>query len=1071
MKAFASAGLTACLVCFATFLGLSAGQAGPLPPAALSPLVQSADPIAAEALAAIAETQASATPAAADAYDSDPDGDPATAWQAVASGGLHACGIKADGTLECWGDNSSGQASPPDGQFFAVAAGLTQSCAIRLDGKLLCWGTESARPNTIPKGTFKDVSAGDAQTCAIRHDGAIRCWGSSNFKQLKAPKGRFESLSAGGQHACAVRIDGRLACWGEQSFMTYERPQGRFKAVATGETHACALRDDGSVVCWGNDAYGQIQPPEGAFKSIAAGNFHTCGLRFDGSAACWGRNDSGELDVPVGESFQALAAGGAHVCGLRQNHSLNCWGSQRNAMSGVGLPPPANLQSFPFSFLTQIFSFLGTGLVNYGKGVDKKWSGGEAKAIPFQWAFGSVGIVMSALQLFLPKPPDPVVEALKRVEADLQELKAAVARIESTMKQIDSKLNALACNVSLQALVNTATQVQTAQDAYSRLIESSQIVLKAYADRAQDPSKEVPDINPQLQKFVDQYEKDLRQALNAIQEALVPAISNKSGPLEDCMVKSFEQWKSKATQLPFDDRLYYQSVYEILGYALTYQNMALVMLQDIDLWHAQQQLNDGKIDYSPGDMVGYCAIVREKAASGDSKSAYWRLAQISCDDATALTDRTYKNMVTQIERAGAPYTGEDTVLSLGSNIVGKGPDSASQSWLWVRDVDAYGDTKGGARNTTIQTSTNPDKTKDFLYYPWKADGQAWITVQDELIAMFNLKWDDNLDLPSLMSEQAGFKNITRKVFWMPGKTFEVSWPELLYKANSAPKLKKTCNGYDEHQNMYCFIASDTGGSKHPISMLGVVCNSDAFSYIITPTYKKRAFPSSTWDIFVKQSTSYNQYIDQLGKIDMNWSTTRYVCTGPTYYKLPVFFMDRANPNGPTAARPRWPVLDIAGLKCTKSMTGNGRDRPKANSVGAPTRCGDDFDRLINALVPRPDSVTPRVELPSAVKDASVTYQPEGQLEVCHIAENLKDWSAIGGYSWEVTNPALDRSATLSADAPGAQSPTRSRQELGALVGAASSEAFTVRCRGTALHGPTGTRYAVESPWSTVSAPW
>jgi alpha-tubulin suppressor-like RCC1 family protein len=791
LKASASAALSACLVCFVTFLGISAGQAEALPPAVISPLAQAPDPIVAEALAAVTEVKGGPAPAAVASYDPAPTSDPATTWLAMASGGMHACGIKADGTLACWGDNGFGQTSPPQGQFVKVTAGLVHSCAIRLDGKLLCWGADGARPTKTPKGRFKDVSAGDAHTCALRSNGAIKCWGASNFRQLKAPRGRFESLNAGGQHTCAVRIDGRATCWGEQSFMAYERPKGRFKAVATGETHACALRDDDRIACWGNDAYGQTQAPEGAFKHIAAGNFHTCGLRFDGSTVCWGRNDSGVLGVPAGEIFQALAAGGAHACGLRQDQTLNCWGSLRNEMSGVRPLLSAGLQSFPFQFLTQVTGFLGTGLVNYGKGVDQKWSKAESRAIKFQYGFMAVSLIMSALQFFLPQPPDPVVEALKRIEADLQELKAAVSRIESAIKQVDGKLTVLACNVSLQPLEDYGTKVQTAQDVYSRLLDSSQAVLKAYADRAQDPNKEVPDINPKIQTFIGDYEKDLRQALNAIQEALVPAISSKTSPLEDCMVKSFEQWKS-AAKTPFDDRHYYQSIYEILGYALVYQNMALTMLQNIDLWHAQQMLNDGKVDYSPGDMVGYCAIVREKANSGDTKSAYWQQALSYCDEATDLTNRTYTHMVAQIERAGAPYSNEDMVLSLGSKILGKGPEWANRSWLWVRDVAAYGNTSDWNPNAPIPASTNQDKTKDFLYYPWKPDGQAWQTVASELTEQMRGREQDypTKDLPTLMRDMAGFRSIIDRVFWMGDTTFS---PYLKDLASS--KLKCNTAGF------------------------------------------------------------------------------------------------------------------------------------------------------------------------------------------------------------------------------------------------------------------------------------
>ena len=58
-------------------------------------------------------------------------------YQAVSPGANHACGIKLDGTMVCWGDNSHGQADPPAGTF---SAGADFSCGLRDDGSAVCWG-------------------------------------------------------------------------------------------------------------------------------------------------------------------------------------------------------------------------------------------------------------------------------------------------------------------------------------------------------------------------------------------------------------------------------------------------------------------------------------------------------------------------------------------------------------------------------------------------------------------------------------------------------------------------------------------------------------------------------------------------------------------------------------------------------------------------------------------------------------------------------------------------------------------------------------------------------------------
>lgn len=1049
MQTLHSAVLSTFLVVLVAIIGLSAGHAKASQPAVISPLAQPQDSIGSEALTGVSAQEDAPAPLPLPVADPNPPGDLAAIWHTVSAGGMHNCGIRTDGTLGCWGDNGFGQTDPPDGQFVVVSAGLVQSCAINRKSKLLCWGAESARPKKPPQGRYKDVSAGDVHTCAISTVGTLKCWGDKTLGRLKAPSGSFESLSAGGQHTCAIRTDGRLACWGEKSFMAYERPQGRFKAVTTGEDHACVIRNDDSVVCWGNDAYGQIQAPAGAFKSISAGNFDTCGLRFDGSAECWGRDEMGELEIPAGETFKALSAGGAHVCGLRLDDNLRCWGSNATEMEGVGSTLSTGAQSIPFPLLIQLSGFLGTGLVNHGKGVDKKWEGAEAKYIKLQRGLLAASIIMSVVQTyFMPTPPDPVAESLKRVEADIAELKAAIARIESALKQIQEKLDTLACNVSLQPLVNAGIKIKTAQEIYMRRMDQAQIVINAYAARAKDPKTEVPDVSQDMQKFVDGYEGPLREALNAIHEALVPTISSKTGPLEECMIKSFEQWKS-AAKTPFDDSTYYTPVYEILGYALAYQNMALNLLQDIDLWHAQRQLTVGKVDYSPAEMVGYCATVREKAKAGGEKAAYWQQAQASCDDASELTRRTYYNMVAQIERAGAPYTGDHTVLSFGSQLTGKGSDWASQSWLWVRDVDKYGNT-GGYFGAELPGTTSKDATHEFRYYPnWVAGGEAWLTVQDIVFHQTGV-----VDLPMEM-DKAGFKHITGRVFWIAGKTFNVSWNDL---AEYHPRRAEA-----NTDGMKCFAASGIHHPREKQDIEGVVCKQNQMrNFTWRTTWEDKYGGVNDVGSRPGDDNGYKAYENVLGNFYGRWALWYDPWDGSHIewkgvQESAAFFPDR------DLVLPRWPVIDIAKLECTDSIVPSAGKRKSSNAVGAPTRCGNDRDRVINAIVPRPDSVQARVALPDEVRKVSMSYRLEEEaVVVCHVAENENNDWVSNRYRWEIRNPVQERSAVIDENEQSGGYSYRGWRYLDGLVG--DPKVFLVRCASTVSHAPTETRYRVISSW-------
>ena len=95
----------------------------------------------------------------------------------VSAGYLHTCGVRTDGTLACWGSNSDGQATPPDGTFSQVSAGGFHTCGVRTDGTLACWGGNSDGQATPPDGTFSQVSAGRFHTCGVRTDGTLACWG------------------------------------------------------------------------------------------------------------------------------------------------------------------------------------------------------------------------------------------------------------------------------------------------------------------------------------------------------------------------------------------------------------------------------------------------------------------------------------------------------------------------------------------------------------------------------------------------------------------------------------------------------------------------------------------------------------------------------------------------------------------------------------------------------------------------------------------------------------------------------------------------------------------------------
>ena len=59
---------------------------------------------------------------------------PPGVFTSIAAGEIFTCGIREDGTLACWGDDTYGVATPPPGNFKTLATRRSFACALRLDG-------------------------------------------------------------------------------------------------------------------------------------------------------------------------------------------------------------------------------------------------------------------------------------------------------------------------------------------------------------------------------------------------------------------------------------------------------------------------------------------------------------------------------------------------------------------------------------------------------------------------------------------------------------------------------------------------------------------------------------------------------------------------------------------------------------------------------------------------------------------------------------------------------------------------------------------------------------------------
>ena len=205
----------------------------------------------------------------------------AQAGSALSAGSFHACGIKDDSTLICWGYNEYNQANPPEGTFTQVSAGKYFNCALRVDGSIACWGRDTAGETSPPPGHYAQVEAGGEHACALTSDGTPICWGSNSSSQVGfLTSNKFQQLALGYNHSCGLKEDGTIECWGgnseEQSTAIDDET---FSSILAGYYTTCGIKTDGIVTCCGdnNRNYGYLTQIDfdALAKKFVKGNQHT----------------------------------------------------------------------------------------------------------------------------------------------------------------------------------------------------------------------------------------------------------------------------------------------------------------------------------------------------------------------------------------------------------------------------------------------------------------------------------------------------------------------------------------------------------------------------------------------------------------------------------------------------------------------------------------------------------------------------------------------------------------------------------------------------------------------------
>lgn len=288
------------------------------------------------------------------------------------------CGLKFDGSVDCWGTVSLGccnfassqvlEPTPLDGAsqltqftlapFFACGIGRT------FDGQCVGFDDDAQLGNALDSSTsfpfgpivgkhkFTTLALGVFGGCALDTRQAAWCWGANIFGEL----------GTGGDPSVRDSVPVPIAA-GLQ-----------FTSLSEGSAYACGVTTTGETLCWGLNFTGQLGDgtvtnrnvptpvPNAHFVSVFTGAknafiAHTCALDASGAASCWGLDDRGQLGggatgtclpnentpcsltpVPVAGnlSFTSLAVGDAQTCGTVADGHVYCWGGNADGELGDG---------------------------------------------------------------------------------------------------------------------------------------------------------------------------------------------------------------------------------------------------------------------------------------------------------------------------------------------------------------------------------------------------------------------------------------------------------------------------------------------------------------------------------------------------------------------------------------------------------------------------------------------------------------------------------------------------------------------------------------------------------------
>lgn len=276
-------------------------------------------------------------------------------WLAVAA--RHACAVRDDGRLQCWGwwvNNYVPWSRPrlprvappvPDGRFVRVEVfdydaghrGSGRDCAQRVGGAWVCWHSRTGEVMPAPALDLVAVRPGSViptswgtrfgDPCGLTPDGREVCW-DSRVLPRRLPRPAIEGRSFEHQGLlCGTRPDEVFVCWDEQLAAAADIELAS-ASLAQWWGVSCGIDADGLAVCWSNTRVYELPVLEGRFVDVSAYGSHVCAVAVGGALSCvttYGSSDRAAVSPPGGE-FVDVEVSGFHGCALGRDGAVVCWG-------------------------------------------------------------------------------------------------------------------------------------------------------------------------------------------------------------------------------------------------------------------------------------------------------------------------------------------------------------------------------------------------------------------------------------------------------------------------------------------------------------------------------------------------------------------------------------------------------------------------------------------------------------------------------------------------------------------------------------------------------------------------